>query len=185
MDATTAIARRVTPAKVLAVLVALLVALAFVPGNAYAASKTVKTQGFTTTAKVVNKKATTVKAGTTKLTYKSGQGYIKFKATKTKVYSFTFSNVKGKGTNNVYASFYRISKYSKKYIEGLTVKTKGGKDETLWLSANGYKFTGDYYTALDKPIATRTGKVKLTKGQMVYIYLNGGGGKTTATLKIK
>lgn len=175
-----------TPAKVFAVLVALLVALAFVPTDAYAASsKTVKKAGFTSETKVIEKKATKVTKGTTKLTFKKGEGFIKFKATKTKKYSFTFSNLKGKKTNNAYITFKTPDKYSPEYSWSTPLKTKGGKSETLWLSVNGTKFTGNY-KQIDKPIVKRTGTIKLKKGQMAYFYFySGNNAKTTATLKIK
>lgn len=175
-------------AKILAVFMALAVAIAFVPSLAYAtSSKTVGKTGFTTTVKTIEKKAKTVKKGTTKLTYSKGQGYIQFKAPKTATYSFTFSKVKAtkKTANNAFVEFQKKDSSSPKYAFLTDVKTKGGKTDTLWLSVNGAKFSGGYYTALDKPIASRTGKIKLKKGEKLYLYFYNSTGKTTTTLKIK
>ena len=55
-------------------------------------SKTVKKQEFTTSTKIIKKKAVAVKAGKTTLKVKKGQGYVKYTANKTKKYKFTFSN---------------------------------------------------------------------------------------------
>lgn len=63
--------------KALCVMMAIVVALAFMPQPAMAASKSVSKQAFSTKTEVVHKKAATVKKGTTKLTFKKGMGYIK------------------------------------------------------------------------------------------------------------
>lgn len=174
--------------KVLCVIMAVTVAIAFVPAPAYAASsKSVKKQTFSTSTDTVHKAATTVKKGTTKLTYKKGVGYIKFKAPSTKTYSFKFSKVKSKKFSScAYVSAYAPSTYKEKNLAVKKMSTKGGKYNTLWLSANGYKHSAKSAKTLYRPIATRTGKVKLKKDQWIYFFLgNESGGKTTLTLKIK
>lgn len=170
--------------KALCVMMAIVVALAFMPQPAMAASKSVSKQAFSTKTEVVHKKAATVKKGTTKLTFKKGMGYIKFKAPKTKTYSFKFSNVKSKKFSScTYVSLYTPSSFKSKILAVKKMKTKGGKYNTLWLAANGYKHSGKL---LYRPLASRTGTVKLKAGQWVYFYLgNESGGKTTLTLKIK
>ena len=152
-----------------------------------ASSKTVKKQGFTTNTKTIEKKATKVKKGTTNLTLSKGQGYIKFTAPSTKTYKFTFSNCKSKKyTNNGFFSAQTPDKNSPSYSFHTKVKTKGGKDSTLWLSFNGYKFTSSRYKTIERPIAKRTGTIKLKKGQTIYFYLNSGtNGKATTKLVIK
>ena len=170
--------------KFLCVFLAVAVAFAFMPSPAFAASsKSVSKQTFTTKSATVHKKAVTIKKGTTKLTYKAGVGYVKFKAKKTKTYSFTVSSVKSKKFSSAtYVSFYTKSAYKSKSLASKKVSTKGGKNNTLWLSCNGYSHSGKL---IYRPLATRTGKVKLKKGQWIYLYLgNESGGKTTLTMKV-
>ena len=171
--------------KALRVIMALVVALAFMPLPAQAASKSVSKQTFSTKVETVHKKAATVKKGTTKLTYKKGVGYIKFKAPATKTYTFKFTSVKSKKFSSAtYVSMYTPSKFKPGILAVKKMKTKGGKYNTLWLAANGYKHSGG--KLLYRPLATRTGKVKLKEGQWVYLYMgNESGGKTTAKLTIK
>ena len=151
---------------------------------AAAKTKTVKNRAFTTSTSVINKSAIKVKNGTNKLYVKKGQGYIKFVAPKTKTYSFTFSNCKSKKDNN--NGFIAIQTPDKSYPESsyyTEVRTKGGKYDSLWLSVNGHKFTtGDLVT---RPIATRTGKIKLKKGAVIYMYFYFGNNPTNTKLVIK
>lgn len=121
------------------------------------------------------------------LTFKKGEGYVRFKAPKTKTYSFTFSNVKDK--NRGVCAFVMVqkflpkTKYSPAYLRLAQVKTAGGKSNTLWLSVNGYKATG--YKGTSKRLASRTGKIKLKKGEVIYLYFYNNSAKTTAKLNIK
>ena len=181
MGATTT--RVASPAKILAVLIALVVALAFIPSAAQAASKTVKSQEFSTKTSVIEKKATSVKKGTTKLTFKSGQGYLKFKATKTKKYKFTFSNVKSQSGSSAFVEVQRPDASSPKYSFMTDVKTKGGKNSALWLSQNGYKYNSG--KLVNRNLPSRSATIKLKKGQKVYFYFYSSSGKTKAKLKIK
>ena len=163
-----------------------MVVCALAPSMAFAATKTVKTQEFSTTTSVLAKKATAVKKGTTKVVVKSAKGYVKFKAPSAKTYSFTISNAKGEGTNIGFATLQTPLSTNAKYCLGTRMKTKGGKSDTLWFSVNGHKFDADAYTALNRPLASRTGKVKLAKGQMAYLYFyTSTKNKTTLSLKVK
>ena len=150
---------------------------------AAAKTKTVKKHAFSTSTSVINKSATKVKKGTNKLYIKRGQGYIKFVAPKTKTYSFTFSNCKSKkDSSNGFVEVQMPDKYSPKYSFMTEVSTKGGKNNTLWLSVNGHKFTGDI---ADRPIATRTGKIKLKKGAVIYMFMSFLDTPTNVKLVIK
>lgn len=151
---------------------------------AAAKTKTVKKKTFSTSTSAINKKATKVKKGTTKLYIKKGQGYVKFKAPKTKTYKFTISKCTSK-KRNVSGYFYimKPDSHSPKYSFITQVKTKGGKTGTLWLSANGYKSTSS--DTLTKPLSSRTGSIKLKKGQTVYLYISFLDVPTKAKLVIK
>lgn len=146
--------------------------------------KKLKNQGFTTTKSVANKKAVSVKKGT--YTIKMGtksSGYLKFKAPKTKSYKFTFSKLK---TNTSYtcghAYIMTDSKYGNGYITYATMKTQGGSNSVLWLAT---KNSSTSVHKKDRFLASRYGTIKLTKGQVVYIYLNIVNPKTSLRLNIK
>lgn len=163
---------------------ALMLVATFAATPAYAAAKkTVKKQGFTTSLAKVKKKAAKVKRGTTSLTIKKGKGWLKFKAPKTKTYTFTFSDVKSaEFSSNAFVGVYKVAKYSSSSVASVKVKTKGGKSNTLWLSCNGYAHANEM---LERPIAKRSGKIKLAKGEWVYLYFYNNDVKTTANLTIK
>ena len=171
----------------IALLMMLAMILAATSTTFAATSKTVKKKDFSTSTKVLEKSATKVKKGTTKLVIKKGQGYIKFVAPKTKKYSFTFSNVTTKKrNNNGFVSFQKPDADSPEYSFHYKVKTKGGKTETLWLSVNGNKFSKKSHPQLiDRPIASRTGTVSLKKGEVIYMYLYFSTGSHNAKLVIK
>ena len=151
-----------------------------------ASSKTVKKQTFTCTTKVIDKRATRVYRGTTNLTFSAGEGYVKFVAPKTKTYYFTFSNIKDK---RKYGSYTSISiqtrdKKSPKYSFLTKVSTKGGKSSFLSMTVNGQKNTTSG-KVVNRYLKSRTGSIKLKKGQVVYLRMMNSGSKTTAKLVIK
>lgn len=172
-------------ARMIAAILTLLMVLGISTSSAFAAtSKTVKPLGFTSDVTTVLKKDTVVKRGTTSLTWTKGEGWITFVAPATKTYSFTFSNFRGGNKNNAFVSVYMPSPYSKSYLTSKTVTTYGGKTETLWLSVNGAKYTDK--DKVFRPIAKRTAKVKLKKGQRIFFYCYCGATKRTkATLAIR
>lgn len=177
--------KKLTKVLSLMLVAALVLGTFAVPASAATKKKTVKKQGFTTETKTVEKKAATVKKGTTKLTIKSGCGFIKFKAPKTKKYKFTFSQVKDKDNygGSAFVGMLKKSKYSSSSITYTDVSTKGGKYNTLWLSVNGGKYNDE--NVKTRPIATRSGSLKLKKGEMFYMYFYNGSNKTTCKLVIK
>jgi len=184
MTSTAATARTTTPAKILAVVMGVLVALALLPGAAQAiTTKGVTKCGFTTETSVIKKKATTVKKGATKIVVKKGQGYVKFKAPKTAKYAFTFSDLKSstKYSSYGFVEFQTPDKRSPKYSFLTDLSTAGGKTDALKLTINGAKSSG---TGVYKYLAKRTGKIKLTKGQWAFFYFYNSSNKTTAKLTI-
>ena len=163
----------------------LAVVMALVPAAAYAVTtKTVKSQSFTTSTKTIKKKATSInKRGTYKVTFKSGQGYIKFKAPATKTYTFTISNVKcSKFSSSAYWYIQTIDeKYPKNSLTNI-LKTNGGKASAFWNGVNGYSSsTGEKKY---QNLKSRFAKIKLVKNQFAFLYLNDVSGKATANLKI-
>ncbi len=171
--------------RVLAVFLMLVMLMGTMSVSTFAATQTksVKKQTFSTRTNTIKKKAATVKKGTTKLVIKKGEGYVKFKAPKTKYYKFTFSNFKSKKfSSNGFIYIQKPDKYSPEYSWQENVKTKGGKSTTLWMSVNGYKHSGKL---LYRPLAKRTGKIKLKKGETVYIYFYFSSSKHTGKVSIK
>ena len=116
-------------------------------------------------------KATLVKRmGTYALTLNNGAGIVRFKAPKTKVYSFTFSNLKSNKAANLVciAGFCKVGLGSYSYK---TIKTKEGKrPRAPFVSAslaNGSSVTFDGYSYLR--LTKRTAKIKVKKGSSIYI----------------
>ena len=171
----------------LLMMLVMIMAAASVAVSAKTVSKTVKKQKFTTSTNAIEKKAVKVKKGTTKLNIKKGQGYVRFVAPKTKTYTFTFSKcTSSMRSSNGYVTFMRKDASSPQYSYSFNtkLKTKGGKDNTLWLSVNGADFSSNS-NLLSRPIASRTGKIKLKKGESIYMYVYFGGRPAKAKLVIK
>lgn len=111
------------------------------------------------------------KTGSYKISMKGGNGIIKFKAPKTGYYSFKFSNLKSSEVDEIgcVVGFCSISGSSYSYKN---IKTREGTRPRLPLRsmANGkiFKFDGYKY----KSVSTRTGKIKLKKGKVIYVVLD-------------
>lgn len=136
--------------------------------SAATTTKTVKKQKFTTELKVAKKKAAVVKKGTTKLKVKQ-QGYVVFKAPKTKTYYLKFSNPKA--TGGLISMFIETQQpYENKYLWLADVTTKGGKSDVLWLADKANVNKSDK-KATNWRLSSRTAKIKLKKGEAIYAYL--------------
>ena len=157
------------------------------PVRAQAATKTIKNIDFSTElTRKIAKYATVVKRGTTTLKLKQyGNGYVRFKAPATKKYTFTFYGQTGpkSGHNNGYAYITTPvkSRLGDTDLQKLTFSTEGGKASTAWfhtkLYADTKKTTGAF-------LAKRNCKVKLKKGQTVYLSIHFADAGTVK-LKIK
>lgn len=159
-----------------------------------AMKRTVKLKTFTTTSRVVNKAASKVKKGTTTLVFPKSEGFLKFVAPATKTYSFTFSNLKDKKDTYGFVKFLK----KKKHIPGqsddfndlkiLDIATKGGKDECLYIASTGLP-EDNTGPVISRYLHKRTGKIKLRKGEVLYIFYSGRAGvklrKNTMKLVIK
>ncbi len=158
--------------RTLLVLAAVLSLSLALPAAASAKTVTIKDSSFTTETAKIKKTARTVKRGTMTVKVKKS-GYLKFTAPSKKSYSFTVSNQKpttGKSTD-YRNGFGYISDGMKKNTTNLKFSTKGGKTTTLW-------FRSPYRTNEVRPtnitsgsfLPTRTAKLTLKKGQIVYLY---------------
>ncbi len=163
----------------------LLAATAFRPVSVQAATKNVKTLDYSAKLKKIKKKATKVKKGTT--TLKGTKGWFKFKAKKTKKYTFTFSNVKAPASkyNNAYGHVY--AEYQKRnYLRSKYLSTQGGKAYSLYLTTqtnynSSSKSKVNAYTSLP----TRSTRFKVKKGQTIYFYFYFAGGPVLFNVSIK
>ena len=185
MASTAAIARIATPGRILTALMVVLLALALVPAEAQAVpTKVVKNCNYQTRTSVIKKKATVVKKGTVTLKVEKGVGYVKFKAPKTGKYAFTFSNAKSHNTycNSAFVELQVPKSRYSKYSFLTKMSTKGGKSDTLWLAANEADSSED--SGVEKTLPTRTGKVKLAKGKLAFLYFHCSGGESKVRLTI-
>ena len=167
--------------------------LAMCTMGASAASVTVKAQKFTTSTATAAKKAKRVGIGTTKLA-KIGSasepgGYVKFTAPKTAKYSFTISKphcLKTSYSDILNGHAYIMTTYGNgSYITMAKVSTKGGKATSLYLcSPYSYSLHSNDAATAYTALPSRTAKIKLQKGQTVYVYL-WFTSQAYATLKIK
>ena len=169
--------------KMVAVFMAFVLVGALTPSLAYASDITVGKADFTTETAKLDKVAKAVKVGKSKIVLKKGIGYLKFKATKNKVYSFTFSDLKCANSSSAYAYVQQPDTHSPQYSWMADVSTYGGKTKTLWLGVNGK--THEYGEKVNYGLKSRTGKIKLKKGNEVYLFMHVGEKKATATLQVK
>lgn len=139
-----------------------------------ASAKTIKPKEtkFLTSYNDAYKISTAVKQGVTykvKMAYKRAC-FLRFKVPKTKTYTFKCYNITGKNSD-IFGYFYVMRKYSStaNSITMTKVKTQGGNASTLWISKKGSnKVTETSY------LKSRYGKVKLNKGEVVFIYIYSG-----------
>ncbi len=134
-----------------------------------AATRSLKSQKFTTSLSTVQKKATLVKKGTNyKLKVKKNGAWIKFKAPATKKYTFKFSGMKSSDSYTCgYVGFYKAYASNSNYITRRNVTTQGGAADALYLAS---KKTAKN-TTKNTFLTSRYGKANLKKGQMVYMFI--------------
>ena len=177
--------------KLLMALALVLCVAAFVPATAsvQAEAKTKKV-----TANKNYKKAPALKLGITYKVNSKNNTLVKFKAPKTGTYKVTISNiatypkVKGRADHNLGNLYIRKPSSYGSYLMSQTVKTQGGKYRCLFTATKdsyndfykGRKVTTGTY------LASRYGKIKLKKGETIYMdyFYTGKGGKCTYTMKV-
>ena len=135
-------------------------------------AKTVKTLKYGTKVSIVKKKAAKLKKGTNTITI--SEGYCKFTAKKTKKYTFTFSNVATVGENrakdiNHGHGYIMVPKRS--YMNHKKFSTEGGKATTVYLCTNYSWNLGNKKVSNYASLPKRSAKLKIKKGQTVYLYL--------------
>lgn len=182
-----------------ALFITLTTLFAIAPATAYAANAPVTAKNLPdkSTTTTIMSKATPVKKGATKVTVPQKGGWIKFKSTKTKAYTFTFTSAKpAKGS--VYVVGGQFSKISTASFKIAKIKT----DESKTKYRNYFVFA-DAKTAKDcagsrmtyegkkyRYLAKRTCKIKINKGSTIYLSFaavdgNNKAAKGSFTLTIK
>ncbi len=130
------------------------------------------------------KKAKKVKVGTTLVQQPEGAfRYIKFKASKTKKYTFTVSDV---ACNGEYQSVYAFSGFYKKKNRMMTFKQNGKKTTFLNLTTqrNYNEDTVSTGTGANQYMPARSVSFKLKKGQSVVMVFNGSSSGTLVSYKV-
>lgn len=137
------------------------------------------------------KKAPTVKLGkkftvTAKTTNKKYLAYVKFKAPKAGTYKVTIGNVHSKGLSSAKEIGYGTAYIGRSASYGPsmeTVKTQYGKSSSLSLCTKYCASSGkkDVYSYLP----SRYGKIKLKKGEVIYIYMSLSATKKTWCYDLK
>lgn len=178
--------------RLMVLLLALVMALGCLSVTAGAATipvKKLKNLNYDASCSAVKKKATGIKRGTFRIqTGTLGKGWLKFKAPKKKTYTFTFANVSttnryGYSTAYCHMDFIKKYKYLKRsYFDRRYLKTQGGKAYTLWFGTKDS--ISNQYPNLST-LRSRYGKLKLKKGQTVYLFLSFSYPGDSCTLNIK
>ena len=177
--------------KLLMALALVLCVAAFVPATAgvQAEAKTKKV-----TANKNYKKAPALKLGITYKVNSKNNTLVKFTAPKNGTYKVTISNiatfpkVKGRTDHNLGSLYIRKPSSYGSYPMSQTVKTQGGR--CSYLSTATKDSYNDFYkgrkVTTDTYLASRYGKIKLKKGETIYMDYSytGKGGKCTYTMKV-
>lgn len=164
--------------KITVLLFAMLLACAALPKPVMAAkTKKIYYSDFTMTKASMKKPAnlkkgtTTVKMSDGKDVYGSYHGYAKFKAAKTKTYTFTFSNLKNEkhpGSSG-YVQIFVTDKQGKKWVTWKKVSSQGGKVTNLNVGESKSKNSGSKKNAY---LTSRYAKLKIKKGDTVYLFFS-------------
>ena len=177
--------------KLLMALALVLCVAAFVPATASVQAEA-KTK--TVTANKKQKKAPALKLGKTYKVNSKNNTLVKFTAPKTGTYKVTISNiatspkVKSGADYELGNLFIQKKSSSGRYLISQTVKTQGGKYSNLKMATKdsyNHNYKGKKVT-VNTYLASRYGKIKLEKGETIYMeyYYTGIGGKCTYTMKV-
>ena len=164
-----------TKGKILILLCFMVAALSFGTMSTYAATRTIKEVSYGAKRTKVAKKATKVKKGKTIIIV--GQGWAKFKAPKTKTYTFTLSNIVTKGVDparDINNGYFLLGYFERNYFWSKRIKQNGQKVGSAYvctpyswsLQSESVKAHPTGYTSLP----SRSVKLKVRKGATLYMY---------------
>jgi hypothetical protein len=155
---------------------------------AQAATKIVKKQVYYEKTSYA-KKGTAVKKGTYTIEMAGKSGFLKFKAPKTKTYTFTISNIEKKTPGDVMDDYLNGNIYfllpypnNKKSLGPIKVKTKGGLTDRVNVRSLENSTAGKMVYRF---LTSRSASFKLKKGQTVYMFARFADARNSFRLKIK
>lgn len=133
------------------------------------------------------------KRGTYNINVNGRGGYIKFKAPKKGTYTITVYNTRDWGKTSATTNgfgYYKISKKIKNeyYLRLQNLKTNYGKTTTFRIASKWWynRFGKSIGKTEDARLYSRYAKIKLKKGETIFIYADWGWGKRFKyTLKIE
>lgn len=170
---------------ILPFLLMLLIALFFNVRPSYAKIRQLPECKFTTLTRTARLKSVGVKEGDTNIRLGSRSfGYVRFKAKETRKYTFTVSELSGRIKRKyVNGLFYIMTKYGDRdqLIGQQSVRTRGGYSKPLRIANRNDPKPYSVQSYLKK----RSGRIKLKKGQVVYLYLYANRGYATLLLNIE
>lgn len=152
------------------ILLTLALLTALLPVSAFAGTKTLNAQEFTTYAEEAGKSAKRVKEGRFKLIMPStGSGYLKFTAPSTDRYYFSFSNLKSKYRYDCgYICLMKVEGTEHPRLIKKKVRTQGGRAQDIELATKA-DTSGEL---VSRHLKSRYAKVNLTMGQTIYLYFS-------------
>ncbi len=175
-----------TMKKFLCALVVMLTAVTVLSGTFQA---DVQAAATVTTNKNENKAPKIKKKGTYNINDKTNNGYIRFVAPKTGTYTITVYNVrdwKKKTTTSHNLGQYYVYKKNRNWLERQELKTNYGKSNVFWIGTKyTQRFKDTSKKTVDGYLYSRYVKIKLKKGETIYMNSYWTGGKHQYTLKIK
>lgn len=169
----------------IAFLIMVFFALSFYARPSYAKIRQIPECKFTTLTRTAKLKSIRVKEGDTNIRLGARSfGYVRFKAGENRKYTFTVSDLSGRIQRKyVNGLFYIMTVYGDKnqLIGQQSVRTRGGYSKPLRIANRNDPKPYSVNSYLKK----RSGRIKLKKGQVVYLYLYANRGYATMLLNIQ
>lgn len=123
------------------------------------------------------KKAKKIKKGTHTIivnsNYSGKMSYVKFKAPKTKKYTFTISNMVTNGTKtdgkDIQSGHVQFAHHDRYGMSNKKVKTQGGKDYALYICTQDSWNVSPNFNGVYSELPSRSTTFKMKKGETIYI----------------
>lgn len=169
--------KKILRSTLLILVFAMFMLFAVQPASVRAATLKVKKQGYTEKLSTVKKKAAKIQAGKSYKLIIDGNGWMKFTAPATKLYKFTFSNLKTVGASSksdMLKAYVNAYEWSSGW-QWAEMQTKGGSIGTLYMcSKYSYSLQNHASVTTVTALPTRTGQILLKKGETIYFDVCGG-----------
>ena len=160
--------------KIVSILIILVIILSQLKLPVFATTNIVKTK----VQETEHPKSPNVKVGSNTILMKKNYAVVKFKAKKSKYYRFTFSNIKNPNTESdtmggyfCICRPYSLNTAESPYLKPQKVKVKGGRNSYINVANNEFlKYWDNNEATKNKYLNKRVAKIKLKKGETIYIY---------------